>query len=275
MEQLREVQLLQLEILKETVRICKKHDIKYFLTGGTLLGAIRHKGFIPWDDDLDIGMTRENYDKFLEVAQAELGDKYFLQNYSTEKKFPLMFSKIRLNGTIYEEEASKRVNMHQGIYIDIFPHDARTTNLKKWKKQTRKIYLYRLILLAKVNYSIYKPNEKIKKICYAILKILSKCISAKYLQKQLEKEAVKYKNEKYVESIVNFSTSYSYEKEMLKNEWIADYRYEEFEGQKFMVPIGAEEFLTHLYGDYMQLPPEDKRYNRHNIQKVELGKYKK
>ena len=275
MEQLRKVQLLQLEILKEVDRICKKNNINYFLTGGTLLGAIRHKGFIPWDDDLDIGMTRENYDKFIEVAQNELLDKYFLQNGDTEKNFALMFSKIRINDTIYQEKNSKDVKIHQGIFIDIFPYDNKITDIDKLHKQNKRISFYRLMLLTKAKYNIYRTDNKIKKICYEIFKIMVKFISAKSLKNKLQKEATSYNNEKDSTEILNWSTSYTYDKEIMKKEWIQDYRYEEFEGEKFMVPLQAEKFLEQLYGDYMKLPPEDQRYNRHGIQKIDLGEYDK
>ena len=84
-------------IAEDIKRICEKYHIKYFLDAGSMLGAVRHKGFIPWDDDIDIGMPKEDYNKFLEVAPAELGEKYFVDNYNTNRDNPLVFTKIRLN----------------------------------------------------------------------------------------------------------------------------------------------------------------------------------
>ena len=105
--------------------ICRKENISYSLHGGTLLGAVRENGFIPWDDDMDIGMLRADYEKFLNVAKEKLNKKYFLQTWDTDEKFALPFAKIRLNGTKYIEHNSKNVDIHNGIYIDIFPYDNR------------------------------------------------------------------------------------------------------------------------------------------------------
>ena len=120
---LRKVQLLQLKIAKEIKRICDKNNIDYILDSGTLLGAVRHKGFIPWDDDMDIAMTREEYNRFIDVAKIELGEEYFLQTWDTDNNYPMPFAKVRLNDTRYIENVFENANMHQGIYVDIFPYD--------------------------------------------------------------------------------------------------------------------------------------------------------
>ena len=106
-EELKKVQTLQLEMAKEVKRICEKHGIQYFLDAGTMLGAVRHKGFIPWDDDLDIGFLREEYDKFLQVAPQELSERYYLQNSMSDDDYGMVFSKIRLKGTKFVETISQ------------------------------------------------------------------------------------------------------------------------------------------------------------------------
>ena len=120
---LKKLHIVEVEILDEIDRVCKKNNIEYFLIGGTLLGAIRHKGFIPWDDDLDVGMTRENYEKFINIAPNELDSKYYLDNFKTNTNCHLPFSKIRKNNTTMDEEATKNFNNHKGIFVDIFPFD--------------------------------------------------------------------------------------------------------------------------------------------------------
>lgn len=110
-------------ILEEINRICVKYDIKYFLIGGSAIGLYYDKGILPWDDDLDIGMTRENYNKFISIAQNELKPEYFLSCLETDVHTPFFYSKIKMNGTLFVEEWYKDVPMHQGIFVDIFPYD--------------------------------------------------------------------------------------------------------------------------------------------------------
>jgi lipopolysaccharide cholinephosphotransferase len=111
------------EILEEIHRICIKYDIPYFLIGGSAIGLYYDKGILPWDDDLDIGMTRENYNKFISIAQKELKPEYFLSCVETDVHTPFFYSKIKMNGTLFIEEWYKDVPMHQGIFVDIFPYD--------------------------------------------------------------------------------------------------------------------------------------------------------
>src|SRR5690554_4415622 len=120
---LKKLHNVQIEILNQIVKICNQNKLTYFLIGGTLLGAIRHKGFIPWDDDLDIAMPRKDYEKFLELCQGYLGDEYYLHCSKTDPKYWLPFAKVRKNNTIFEEKSIQTINSHKGIYVDIFPLD--------------------------------------------------------------------------------------------------------------------------------------------------------
>ena len=122
-ETLRKVQLAQLEIAKEFKRICDENQLQYFMDSGTLLGAVRHKGFIPWDDDMDFGMMRDQYEKFLSVAPDILGEKFFIQTWSSDENYPYAFCKIGKKDTVYRESVSQKSKMHHELYIDIFPYD--------------------------------------------------------------------------------------------------------------------------------------------------------
>ena len=110
-------------IYEEIARICEKHNLKYFVVGGTLLGAIVHKGYIPWDDDLDIAMPREDYDLFINQYSKELRPVFFLHHTTTDPDYWLPFAKVRKNNTVFLEEKRKNVKAHAGIYVDIFPFD--------------------------------------------------------------------------------------------------------------------------------------------------------
>lgn len=137
---------LLMEMLKEYIRICDKYRLLYFMAGGSALGAVRHGGFIPWDDDIDVVMPRSDYMKFLNIAQDELKEPYFLQNYRTEPDFRLDYSKIRNTNTTFIETTAQRLHINHGVYLDIFPIDGypvktNEVNRLEFKKRVYKLYL--------------------------------------------------------------------------------------------------------------------------------------
>lgn len=134
---------IQLNMLIEFDKICRRNNIKYILDAGTLLGAVRHKGFIPWDDDIDVRMLRDDYEKFCVVANKELPETMFFQNYKNDKGYPWMYSKIRMKGTKAVRIGQDRLNMEEGIYMDIFPCDGVPDDNKKKKKHNRLAKIYR------------------------------------------------------------------------------------------------------------------------------------
>ena len=158
MEELRKVQL---EALLEVDRICKKFGITYQLFSGTLLGAIRHKGFIPWDDDIDICMLRNDYDRFIEVCKTELDTTYFLQNYETDKNFIHNITRIRKNNTIALQSACAELDMHHGIFIDIFPMDNIVPHSIVGNIQIALLYIVKKIKPIKVKRVAYNSNHAV------------------------------------------------------------------------------------------------------------------
>jgi lipopolysaccharide cholinephosphotransferase len=122
-EELQQLHTTLYEILAEIVRVCEKHEIPYFIQGGTAIGAFFYEAMIPWDDDIDVGLTREHYERFLQVAPAELGSDYFLQWPGSDAHSPFYFAKVRKQHTRFVEEDFQHLAMHQGIYVDVFPYD--------------------------------------------------------------------------------------------------------------------------------------------------------
>ena len=144
------IQKLELKILKEIIRICKKENIEYFLIGGSALGAIRHEGFIPWDDDIDVGMTRENYDNFLKVAEQYLGEEFYLQSPSFDRQSPYSYSKLMLKGTLFLEYAQRNLKTQSGIYVDIFPFDEVPDNESENERQFKAVQFYKKLYVMRM-----------------------------------------------------------------------------------------------------------------------------
>lgn len=265
-ETLKEVKKAELNILSTVDDFCKKNNIKYSLAYGTLLGAVRHKGFIPWDDDIDIWMTRENYNKFIRVWEQNPVQGYILQNTDLEEDFSQNFTKIRKDNTAFiQTEEEKTTNYHKGIFIDIFPLDrvAKTPS----KIAVQKLYA----MLTMLFYRKYvPPTEKgLKKhISEFFLKIVSK---SKY------ENARKYFENKYLFlsgdvdcSWLSNSTyrdlSIYYDSDMMDN-----YTFLQFEGRNFMSVSKWDHALKMQYGDYIQLPPEEDRVWKHHPIFIDLN----
>lgn len=148
-EELERLQQSLYQILAEVKRVCEKHGITYFITGGTAIGAHFWGHILPWDDDVDVGMLRPDYERFLSIAQQELGQEYFLQTPQTDPRVPFFFAKVRMNGTEFSESSFQHVSMHQGIYVDIFPFDKIPESPRKEKLQHDILFFLNGLFIAK------------------------------------------------------------------------------------------------------------------------------
>lgn len=262
-ERLKKLHKHLVEILDEFVRICDKNNLEYFLYGGTLLGAVRHKGFIPWDDDLDVAMLRDDYEKFLEIAPYELKEKFIIDNYHTNKKCYLNFTKIRNKNTVFVQDFQQSLGGENGIWIDIFPLDG-IDNLNIFQViKIKTVKFIRSIEHYKSN--IFLGNNKI--LLKKILAICIKPIPLTFLQRiqdRIMKGKSRNKETKYITSI---ASQYDYKKQTMKREVFLPTKKLEFEGKKYKVPNQYEYFLERIYGNYMQLPPIEKRVT-HNPVKI-------
>lgn len=245
-EQLRAVQLKQLVILQEIDRICKKHDIPYWIDGGTLLGAMRHGGFIPWDDDIDIVMRLEDLDRFVAVAPQELCADYFLQTSQTDPDLVDGIIKVRDLNSIYVEPGDDfRKQYQKGVFVDIFPYIDYPTAPTRWiKRITRMLGRSYGILHAKHYYSVRSVAEFfwfggklcLANVAWALLNLF--CKKGKYIAN------TKYNN--------GYGTAHR-----LDN--LYPLSTVQFEGVEFPAPHHPDAYLREQYGDYMRIPPEDKR----------------
>lgn len=267
------VKCAQLDMLIELKRICEEYNLKYFLAGGTLLGAIRHNGFIPWDDDIDLAMPREDYEKFIDICDTELDKNYQLIDWHIDEKSPLPFLKMKIKGTHYREEISKKTEMNDEIFIDIFPIDAIPDKDIFRKKIWLETYLIKKILLLRCGFSIDENKIFVKKILYFLLKNISRYRSINRWKYKFEKIVIKYNNLK-TKNLVCYSGAYSLKKEMKPRKMLSTYCLHKFETEYFSIPKQYDEYLTSHYGDYMKLPPKKEQISKHRISYVDLGNYK-
>lgn len=266
-ETLRKVQLEQLKMAVEVKRLCEKHDIKYFLDAGTLLGAVRHKGFIPWDDDLDMGMLREDYEKFCDIASKEMDQRFFLQTWHTDGEYGLPFAKVRMKGTVYIEGKSAPLQ-NNGIYIDIFPYDnVPQDEVKAVILKKKRIDICRRIMMkshAKPWYDDGKINYK-KRLGYILYQVRAIFNNRSALIEEYEKLVLSV-----TEGAHKYPQFTSIHEDHLKSEWFDNLEKMCFENDKFSCIGDYDGYLTTMYGDYMTLPPESERENRHQILAVKF-----
>ena len=257
-EQIKKIQEIELQNLKVLDDVCKKLNIEYFLYGGTLIGAVRHKGFVPWDDDLDIAMDRKDYMRFVREAHAILPDNYYLQTPYTDKKTPYLYSKLRLKGTTCIEFIHHRLDIEQGIYIDIYPIDNVTDDDGEYMKEYSEYQkLARCYVLRQCKYPSVEGKSlkrRIKNVLRYVLSTVVKIVPQSYFVNKADKIMTKHNGEKtgrkgnlfYPEPTNVFYDMFPLEDGI-------------FEGVKVKLPGNWDRHLTSRYDDYMEFPPEEER----------------
>lgn len=245
------------ELLRQVVLICEKWNISYYLVCGTALGAVKYQGFIPWDDDIDVGFLRPDYERFLEIASGELPEWCFLQNYRTERMFCHTFTKIRDSRTTFIESGAKNLPINHGIYVDIFPIDGYPN-----RKCERVIFEIRQKLLNRVRFSILTDsnNPKIRKR-NKILRALGLHFFCKKAITALERMYASYSLETsdYWCNYGNWQGKLEYAPKWHygKGAWAV------FEGLRVRIPEKYDAYLTQKYGDWRNDPPLDKQKSHH------------
>lgn len=267
---LRKLQLSELTILKEIKRVCQLHGIEYSLAGGTLLGALRHKGFIPWDDDIDIYMTLDNFIKFEEVASTSLKKKFFFQTPKTDSECKSYFcGRVRLEGTIFESNSLPNNWKHNGFFVDVLP----VLKVPK-SKIKQKIFFYFFQVLIRIIWlrNDYNPHPS-HPLFYLIMK-LTYYFSFLCPSKLIENILVNY-HKKY-ESLKDFMyidlLSSNFNSSIIEKNLFETLKEIQFEDDYFTVFDDSEVFLTKYYGDWKKLPPKEEQIP-HHILKIDFGDY--
>ena len=248
----------QLGVLKDVARFCDENGLRYYLAFGTLIGAVRHKGFIPWDDDIDIQMPRPDYEKFI----SEYKSDYFevISPYNERSKHTIV--KVIDTRTIKIEKAVKYTKGEElGVDIDVFPLDGQPDDdVEFLSYYSKKRKLYKKFRFKISDYRQYSWKGK---IAYLPGFILSKSITKNAILDKVNQivNEFDYENSKYVGTTASL---YESTKNRTLKEWYKDTIFMEFEGEKFKIPSGYHEILKKIYGDYMQLPPEEQRIAHHS-----------
>lgn len=231
-----EIKNIELDILKYIHKICEENHLVYFMAGGTLLGAVRHKGFIPWDDDIDLLMFREDYEKMIKIINGD-NSIYHMESLESDKEYLSTFAKVTDTRTRIKF-AHKMNDKETGVFVDIFPMDGVGNNYKKSAEYVN--------LLSKCYHRFTSRRMRVKNTK------VNRFVINKYAR--LLEFMAKRKNCnscKYIARVVNMRG----ECEIMKNKWFKNRVLLEFEGEKFYAPKGYDHYLTRLYGNYMQLPP--------------------
>ena len=260
-ELLKSVQQTELSILKDVAAFCDKNNIRYCITSGTLLGAVRHGGFIPWDDDIDISMPRADYEKFLTYANDFI-DGYEIVCTKLNNQYPIAIAKVRKCGTVMKEPSMAHLDINHGVWIDVFPLD-KVDDVNSLSKRAHRFNL----LTTAINYKlkISTPQKTVTKLfCLTIgllsVKKLDK-IRTKIMTSDEGSNAKKY---------TSFASNLGPKRLLFDDEVYFPPKKIEFEDGTFYAPAQPEKWLESAYGDYMTLPPEEERVNRHKVVEIKI-----
>lgn len=260
-EEFRKMQLMEFEMLKEFDKLCRKHNINYSIFGGTLLGAVRHKGFIPWDDDIDVVMLREEYERFKSISDELNSDICYFQDNDTDPYYRWGYGKLRRTNTRFVRIGQEHIKCKTGIFIDVFPLDDIPNSTIGQIINDFHCFCIRKIMYSEVG-KLSKSEPKYKKFIYKLLAKIPLERVFKHFNRLINKK--NGKSDK-VRTLMYTSIGKLYYKHPLKEKygmprkWFEELAEYEFEGEKFYGCKDYDTVLKFAFGDYMKLPPEDKR----------------
>lgn len=259
MDETRALQLKLLEVIAYIDKVCKENEIEYYLSCGSALGAMRHKGFIPWDDDLDVMMSMDNYIKFQKAFASLPKDKYVFQSQTTDKNYYMLFGKVRDITTTFVDEGCVDKDIISGVYIDIFPLVG--VPRQGWKKKIQKFHR----ALAMSTYVNIINNKTANRIFHFLVSVFGK----ERVHKFGYRGCIKYPFSE-CDEVCSIFDGDGYECNIFKKSFLGKPTYVDFEDTKLPIPENADAYLTYIYGDYMKIPKKEDQ-KTHDIVFMDLN----
>ena len=257
-EQLKSLQNIEKKALKSFIEVCEKNGLEYFVYGGTLLGVEKYNGIIPWDDDIDVALPRKSYDRLMELGSGAFSFDLFLQTPYNCKKSPFPYAKLRVKGTKYVEYVNRNLDIESGIYIDIYPVDKIPDDERLRRKQYKQVRKWILIYVCRQSKLYDKETHGVKDVLKKIVKLIIcnglKVFSQKYCMNKIDKYMTRYNDTECQRYAALNSPNYN-------NIYLNLYPLQsgKFDGLNVKLPGDYKTHLRMRYGDYSDLPPEDKR----------------
>jgi lipopolysaccharide cholinephosphotransferase len=256
---LRQLQQLELHVMDDFARLCERHGLRYYLVYGTLIGAVRHHGFIPWDDDVDVAMPRRDYERLAELLEADLGDRYVLSSHRSDGLFPHIYAKLWLRGTRVRQQNDTERSFARGVGIDIFPLDGAPRSAVAQQ-------LRRLVVRAfQIRLSFRVADRQRQRRWLRFLVRLLPLRLIRWLYDSTIRAWPETGADKWI-----CAGPYP-DRQTFPRNWFGDGTPLEFEGRRFVAPHEWHRYLTQVYGEYMRLPPVEQRVSRHSLVDVDLG----
>ncbi len=252
---------IELDILAAFVDVCNRLNLRYFLLHGTLLGAVRHKGFIPWDDDIDVGMMRSDYEIFLREGQMLLPNHLFVQTSATDPEYFLWFAKIRNVNTTFIEKSTQKLSICHGVFIDLFPLDYYPEN----RIAQKRIQFYRKWIARRISCELVLSDNGtlLRKIKCCVLKTLMPSLTS-----VLKKRDFLFLRTQSSGLLVNYGGTI---REVMPIEWFEEDCKLQFENKWYNVPVKYQKYLTAVYGNYLVPPPPECQKGHHYTQIIDLA----